>query len=1282
MTVIQAIQQIFESREPEGTFAFTTEVQGDKNERYRDKERETPYCLIVPQVRGEGILTNGIYNDRLTLKVFFLESNADQWKTYAEKESNIVEPMRQLGAEVLSAVLYQYPETITLEESTTLRHDDIYDWGSGNHCGVAYTFNVRQKRILNLCGASIVIQEIFTDSPTTNVFADTSGNGNDATVKNIQIATLDGNSSIYYGRNLLTYGVTIEDSQGTSVLSSSEKQINATAGSLESLELPEDDGLYFQEQKGERIYNIGGDYTLHVGNVLRGSLNTSTRSYTKNTTVELAATPDTGFVFEKYIIDGVDELSPTPSILVNKNYDIIPVFNGNGNILAPTNARLTVQSDTESLIEWDVAEAGRQYIIERSEDGVVYEVIGTTAIDTTQYSDTGLTANKLYYYRIIVIDGSDASEYLYLDSTYTWMRYWETDSSLNNIYYGSPTGSGNNSTFDDPSTFKVALDKAIVIGDAVLLKPGTYTYDDGVELDYNGINVNNQTVSALRLIEDDVIFEFNNSGDSAGVIYNSGKTDMLFQYITIQNYGSTSFGSHIFFLLGNSSGTIRNVKIKDVGRRGILLQGSARQGKWTFEKNKFQGNESVGASPNFASITIDGSANPVDVDIQYNVFSQSENYLGAGIYLNGSPGVSRTVNLYNNEFYGTQSYAMFVAGNNYTGYLTNNIFAGHGIAGTSFGFKAIEGNCAGYTNTVDYNFNFGSTQTPPYYDNQIIPGANEINGEYDLLTNKLPVDSFMMLSIDDASAFDTAGANYFQSLAEQYGWKITFFINVNGWDTGYGGTVPTQAIIDYVAAGHDIGIHSFSHTPLTKYDNAIRIAYSGGGSKDVQITTDLVGGGADWNGIIKDYSVWTGSLVLDPGGAGEQTLNLIDNGRPITFTEVKTWIDLQTDWSASVQIGTSSDVSSEAFAVTMVNGTTSVGASEVEFDVEKWSYIWLETKFAKDQMESIVSTAIGSSYTVKTFGSPFHLTNLDVMDGLKEAGYIIARGTNGVTGVTYAAWNSYNFAPFCISQFGGSDLVDGDDETTTIDNAQIAAKVGTVAGGGATTVLTVHAQTFDTPTEQTVWDKIFEIFSEYNQMGLNVISVREFAEDYSFTELTAGAGSVNRLKYTHEFNYDGVKQNESLCINAGNDLSLTTDIESEDVINTPNIGAYDYRKFDSSLVIKNINAEFWDNRADAAVAGVQKHGCQIYELDATLGVYKYVLANIDGTFKDTYEKDYTKIAEIIGGFINNGDTILGIKRTGWTLIEKTFDEIYNEPETDNYIITKTTNNITELIIKT
>jgi len=151
MTVIEAIEQIFLDEKPNGTFAFTDEIQADKNERYSDKGANTPLCLIAPNVTGEGNLQNGNFTDRFRLNVFFLDYVGDNHKKYIDKEVDHVEPMRQLGFQVLTRVMYQFPKLIQVDENNTLNHQDTYNWGSGNHAGTMFTFQPKQMRVLNLC---------------------------------------------------------------------------------------------------------------------------------------------------------------------------------------------------------------------------------------------------------------------------------------------------------------------------------------------------------------------------------------------------------------------------------------------------------------------------------------------------------------------------------------------------------------------------------------------------------------------------------------------------------------------------------------------------------------------------------------------------------------------------------------------------------------------------------------------------------------------------------------------------------------------------------------------------------------------------------------------------------------------------------------------------------------------------------------------------------------------------------------------------------------------------
>jgi len=801
----------------------------------------------------------------------------------------------------------------------------------------------------------------------------------------------------------------------------------------------------------------------------------------------------------------------------------------------PLNLAAVVLSDTAIDLTWT---GGKLAKVEQSTDGVTYIQIGT-GVDS--YSDTGLTADTHYYYRV--------SGGLYFDVVDTW-----TEIAIDlTARYVSPTGSGTDYTYASPGILDAAITAASTVGDTVILKQGTYTYSDGVLLDYLGVQANDVTIKGVN--KTNVIIDFHNSGDAAGWLYVQ-KTGVTIKDLEVRNNASTS---QVLYLLSNSSGFIENIKFVDTVRRCITVIGGATQGNWKIRRNKFIGLVNTGDTTSSTSVMVDGSSNPVDVDFEYNVFMPSANNLSSGIYLNGTPGAARSVDFYNNEFYGIQTWAIRVGGANYTGAMRNNVFVGNGIYTTVGGYRAIEGACAGYATAPDYNINFGCGLTPAYYDAEITAQAHDIDGDYLLKVKKFPVDSFMLLSFDDTSGWNTAGWSNYKNLIETYGWKMTSFLYPQWWDSDYGGTPPGAELASYIAAGHDVGVHTFSHTPLDIVTPAITIAYGGGGTKDVAIVTDCVAGGADWKTIIKDYTQWTGSITIDVGGAGEDTLDLYSGGVFKTFLDIKTWVETHADWTATVGVGSETQIAQYSPAISLANVTPAVGAGTA-FAVDAVPYIWMETKFAKDRLEAVILSVTGSAYTVKTFatavgGRPTD----DSMDALMEAGYLVGRANNTVVGVVADAWNTYRFAPYCLSLLGGT-LTTGDDAACVANVEWITNYVGSMAGGGALYVNNVHTANIDHPAELTAWEEVFAIFADFEQRGVRFLSVREFADLTTGSDFSVIAGTIGsdlRVKYTHTEQFDGEKETGSLAIDAGVDVSLTPDIDYITVVAPPNIGAYE-----------------------------------------------------------------------------------------------------------------------------
>ena len=93
----------------------------------------------------------------------------------------------------------------------------------------------------------------------------------------------------------------------------------------------------------------------------------------------------------------------------------LPIGSGGGSAGpngAPSGLTLTVLSDTSIKLDWTAGSTNQDgHSIERSTDGVTYAEITTVLGATVTYSNTGLTAATLYYYRVRAYKGALYSVY-------------------------------------------------------------------------------------------------------------------------------------------------------------------------------------------------------------------------------------------------------------------------------------------------------------------------------------------------------------------------------------------------------------------------------------------------------------------------------------------------------------------------------------------------------------------------------------------------------------------------------------------------------------------------------------------------------------------------------------------------------------------------------------------------------------------------------------------------------------------------------------------------------
>ena len=87
---------------------------------------------------------------------------------------------------------------------------------------------------------------------------------------------------------------------------------------------------------------------------------------------------------------------------------------------APTGLAAVATSSSAIDLSWtDNSDNEFGFEVERSGDGVNWELINTTGSDVTTYSDTGLSASTTYYYRVRAFNGTGSSGYTNVSSATT-----------------------------------------------------------------------------------------------------------------------------------------------------------------------------------------------------------------------------------------------------------------------------------------------------------------------------------------------------------------------------------------------------------------------------------------------------------------------------------------------------------------------------------------------------------------------------------------------------------------------------------------------------------------------------------------------------------------------------------------------------------------------------------------------------------------------------------------------------------------------------------------------
>lgn len=163
MSVITKIQAVFANIKTTGTFLFESEIR-QESKQGSIASTAFPLMVILDDVVSESIIRDGAdWDETPTIKGYMLskyDSNGNQItydKTRLEKYNAVVEPMKQLAADVIARFFIEYQIDLTTQQNIvrlpgvrpTIRFVDTYDkFIEGLH-GVYFEFKVTYKRIID-----------------------------------------------------------------------------------------------------------------------------------------------------------------------------------------------------------------------------------------------------------------------------------------------------------------------------------------------------------------------------------------------------------------------------------------------------------------------------------------------------------------------------------------------------------------------------------------------------------------------------------------------------------------------------------------------------------------------------------------------------------------------------------------------------------------------------------------------------------------------------------------------------------------------------------------------------------------------------------------------------------------------------------------------------------------------------------------------------------------------------------------------------------------------------
>ena len=169
-------------------------------------------------------------------------------------------------------------------------------------------------------------------------------------------------------------------------------------------------------------------------------------------------------------------------------------------------------------------------------------------------------------------------------------------------------------------------------------------------------------------------------------------------------------------------------------------------------------------------------------------------------------GTSSTTALYNNVFSANDQHGLYLSGG--TGTVTNNVFVGNGVEADATNGQYYNVRVGSGPLTSNYNLYLGGSRKPANNYYGFTPGANDQLEAWPAVNSLRTQSAVFTFSSDD---YDTAFWTSVAASLNPMGVYLTFFPGP------IAGDVPItdwSAMSALVAAGNEVGIHSYTHSDL------------------------------------------------------------------------------------------------------------------------------------------------------------------------------------------------------------------------------------------------------------------------------------------------------------------------------------------------------------------------------------------------------------------------------------------------------------------------------------